>query len=315
MVSFTVLPRSIVIGLNGKRFDIQKDDARFEKVLNVIREKAAKGEDITDEEMQKLVDPQAIFGEEEGVKLQDGVVHIGEEALPPELSFRIIELKKQNIPIKSLLNFWLNLKENPSMNSVMQLYKFLEHNGHPITADGCFIAYRSVRDDWKDHHTGTMDNSVGKVLEMPRNKVNDKPEETCSHGLHVASWSYALGFGGGARRMIEVKVNPKDVVCVPNDYNNTKMRVCKFEVLAEVESERREAYVDNSTDEDCQDDDCCDDVCGDCDDSYDEDRETVLDLADEHSVYEGDALVTRIGEDCDLDEERIREILKDDDRI
>jgi len=29
-----------------------------------------------------------------------------------------------------------------------------------------------------------------------------------------------------------VKVNPKDVVSVPVDYNNTKMRVCRYEVIS-----------------------------------------------------------------------------------
>lgn len=311
MVSYTVLPRSIVVGLNGKRYDIQKDDARFEKVLALIREKAAASAEITEDEMKKLIDPEFIFGEEDGVKLVNGVVEVEGEALPSELSLRVIDLKKQNIPIKRLVNFWNNLKENPSMNSVQQLYMFLEHNGHPITDDGCFIAYRSVREDFKDFHTGTMDNSPGQKLSMPRNKVNDKPEETCSHGLHVASWEYAKEFGGGARRMIEVKVNPKDVVCVPNDYNNTKMRVSAFEVLAEVESERREAFVDTSCD-DCECDDSCD-IDDECEDSYDEDKEQVLELAEDFKDrYSGDALATRIEEETDLDIERIKEILSDE---
>ena len=284
MVSYTVLPRSIVVGFSGKRFDIQKGDVRFEKVLSLIREK---GDEMTDAEMQQVIDPVAIFGAEEGVELKDGLVHIEGEALPAELSLRVIDLKKQNIPIKNLQKFWLNLKENPSMNSVQQLYKFLEHNGHPITSDGCFIAYRSVREDFKDFHTGTMDNSVGQVVELPRNKVNDKPEETCSNGLHVASWAYAKDFGSGGRRMIEVKVDPKDVVCVPNDYNNTKMRVCKFSVLSEVESERRESFVDLSPsddfdseeDEDCYDSECESCNCYDCQcdeqEQTDDDRDEV----------------------------------------
>lgn len=309
MVSFTVLPRSIVVGINGKRFDVKKEDARFEKVLALIKTKHAAGEEISDEDMSKLIDPEAMFGSEEGVSLKKGVVYIGDEAMPPELSLRIIELKKQEIPIKNLLNFWNNLKENTSMNSVQQLYKFLEHNGHPITADGCFIAYRAVREDFKDFHTGTMDNSVGKTLEMPRNKVNDNSSETCSHGLHVASWEYAKDFGGAKKKMIEVKVNPKDVVCVPDDYNNTKMRVCKFEVLAEIEQERTEAFVNTGIkygNVDLPEDEF---------DHVEKAEDTVLELAEEHSNYEGDALVTRISEDCDLDEETIRSILEEHDLI
>jgi len=38
-----------------------------------------------------------------------------------------------------------------------------------------------------------------------------------------------------------VKVNPKDVVSVPYDYNYSKMRVCEYEVLREVEDKEIEA--------------------------------------------------------------------------
>jgi hypothetical protein len=322
MVSYTVLPQSIVVGLTGKRYAIKKEDIRYERVLKLIQDFESKNEEIPEEEMKKVCDPVAIFGEEPGVELKDGLIYIDGEGLPSELSVRVLDLKRQNIPVKSLLAFWRNLKENPSMNSVQQLYK--EHNGHPITSDGYFIAYRSVTEDFKDHHTKTMDNSVGKTVSIPRNKVNDKPEETCSTGLHVASWSYAKDFGG-ARRMIEVKVNPKNVVCVPNDYNNTKMRVCEFEVLSEIAEEHRTTFIDNS-ESSSDDDSCCDrfdcDECENCgcedcicdvDSDYsEEDRTKVLELAKKYEDrYEGDALTKRIGEDCDLDDETIDQILED----
>ncbi len=110
------------------------------------------------------------------------------------------------------------------------LYRFLEHNGHPLTEDGCFIAYRGVTDDFRDCRTRSIDNSVGSVVEMPREQVDDNPNNTCSYGLHVACFNYAEGFGP---KLIEVKVNPKDVVCVPEDYEGTKMRVCRYEVVNE----------------------------------------------------------------------------------
>lgn len=33
-----------------------------------------------------------------------------------------------------------------------------------------------------------------------------------------------------------IKINPKDVVSIPNDYNNTKGRCCKYEVVADIEN-------------------------------------------------------------------------------
>lgn len=312
MASYTVLPESLVVGAkdkNGvsKRFVVSKTDYRYDKVLELIR--AKNGEEISDEEMIAACDPSVGF-EEEGVKLDGGVVYINDEAMPAELSARMIAMKKEKIPVIQLVNFWKNLQQNPSMNSVTQLYKFLEHNGHPITSDGCFIAYRSVREDWKDFHTGTMDNSVGKTLSMPRNKVDDKPDQTCSHGLHVASWSYASGFGGSDRRLVEVKVNPKDVVCVPTDYNNTKMRVCEFTVIGEVDRPSNTAFRQEDMDEG-----------EDFDDSYDEEDEKGYSLSEEAEVlaarddfendYSGDGLVARIAEFTGFDSDLVETILND----
>jgi hypothetical protein len=77
--------------------------------------------------------------------------------------------------------------ENPSYRAVNELYGFLEKNRLPITPDGHFLAYKKVRDDYKDIHSGTMDNSVGKIVEMERNQVNDDKNQTCSSGLHFCS--------------------------------------------------------------------------------------------------------------------------------
>jgi hypothetical protein len=125
-----------------------------------------------------------------------------------------------------------NLLENPSKRSVDELYGFLEKNNLPITPDGHFLAYKKVRNDYKDVYSGTMDNSPGQVVTMPRNKVDDDKDRTCSVGLHFCSEGYLNHFGG--ERVVIVKVNPRDVVSIPSDYNNTKGRACQYEVIGEV---------------------------------------------------------------------------------
>jgi hypothetical protein len=62
-----------------------------------------------------------------------------------------------------------------------------------------------------------------------------------------------------------VKVNPADVVAVPTDYNGTKMRVCRFEVLEECKQEavKKPLYDVDSVDSYEEDDDIVDcDACG-----------------------------------------------------
>lgn len=228
MVNYHVLNNSVVINYDGKTESVHQGDSRYQRILQCIREKRLG-------DIPEIVEENQI--DAGGLQTIDGLIHINGEALPYELSNRVMAFKEQELPYEPLIKFWENLRENPSFNSRKMLYKFLEHNGHPITEDGCFIAYRGVTEDFKDRHTKTFDNSVGTTCEMPRTEVDDNPDNTCSAGLHVACYDYAYGFGP---KRIEVKVNPKDVVCVPRDYRGTKMRVCKFEVLNVCEGMRDE---------------------------------------------------------------------------
>jgi hypothetical protein len=71
---------------------------------------------------------------------------------------------------------------------------------------------------------------------MDRSKVDDDPQHTCSSGLHVCADEYLKGYATGSdNRTLVVEVNPADVVAVPYDYNFSKMRVCRYKVLAQIE--------------------------------------------------------------------------------
>lgn len=229
MLNYHVTNDTIVLNYGGKTINIASDDSRYTDVENCIR-------NGTLDRIPEIVEIERAF-QGSGVELRDGLLWEGQNPFPAELSQRILMFKDKKLPYKPLLKFWDNLKKNPSFNSRKMMFAFLEHNGHPLTQDGCFIAYRGVTEDFRDKHTKKFDNKPGSICEMPRQDVNDNPNETCSHGLHVACFDYAKGFG---ERLVEVKVNPSDVVCVPVDYNGTKMRVCKFEVIQECAAMREE---------------------------------------------------------------------------
>lgn len=274
VVNYHVLNDSLVLNYTGKTVVIPKGDSRFEAVLECIRNKNL-------EDIPAIVEIERSF-QGSGLELKDGVLYEGDTPIPTELNDRILKFKNAKLPYDSLLRFWDNLKNNPSFNSRKMLFKFLENNGHPLTQDGCFVAYRGVTEDFKDKHTGKFDNRPGSVLSMPRDQVNDNPNDTCSTGLHVACFDYAKGFG---ERLVEVKVNPSDVVTVPTDYNGTKMRVCRFEVIQECANIRSEllyghddfTYVAEEPEEDEEEPEltCCDEsrennphsnFCGECGD-------------------------------------------------
>lgn len=234
-MNYHVLNNSIVLNYLGKTTVVSKDDEeRYEGVLACIRENRLN-------DIPAVVEIERGF-EGTGLELKDGLLYENNIPMPAELNARILAYKEQGLPFDSLMKFWENLKLNPSYNSKQMLYKFLEHNGHPFTEDGCFIAYRGVTSDFKDMRTGNFDNSVGAVCEEDRALVDDNPNNTCSRGLHVACFDYAKGFGP---TLIEVKVNPRDVVAVPTDYNGTKMRTCRFEVVAVGENLRNEVLYGN----------------------------------------------------------------------
>ncbi len=153
----------------------------------------------------------------------------------PFLAKRLIWIIENGMNPEPLYNFLVNLDENPSFHSVQQLYRFMDAAKMAITSDGMILAYKRVRGSYFDIHSNTMDNSVGNVVEMPRNGVNDNPNQTCADGLHVCSMSYLPRFGvGEGNRVVICEIHPRDVVSVPNDYQNAKMRVCRYVVVGEV---------------------------------------------------------------------------------
>lgn len=133
---------------------------------------------------------------------------------------------------KSLINFLEKLMENPSYRAVNSLYDFLNHNDIEINEAGNFYAWKRVTSDYKDCYTKTIDNSVGAEPSMPRNLVNEDPNQTCSYGLHVAARSYLKHYNGAI--VIKCEVDPRDVVAIPRDYNNAKMRTCRYKVVEDV---------------------------------------------------------------------------------
>jgi len=141
---------------------------------------------------------------------------------------------EEGFPVDALCNFLCRLKQNPSKRAVDELYGVLENNDLPITPEGNFYAYKKVREDFKDIHSGTFDNSPASVCEMPRNEGNEDKDQTCSTGLHFCSLEYLPRFGRstGDRVMI-LEIDPADVVSIPSDYNNAKGRACRYTVIAE----------------------------------------------------------------------------------
>ena len=211
------------------------------------------------------------------------------------LTQRIVQMIHNGDEATPMLNFLVNLMDNPSEGSIDQLYTFLEHENLPITEDGCFLAYKAINRDYTDKYSGTISNKVGEKVKMPYEEVTADPTKHCSSGLHCGSIEYVRCYGNfqtgennehTGDRLVTVKVNPSAVVSVPEDSDRQKVRVYRYVVHGEIENPydlvpKYEApvYYDDEGNE--YDDEDYDDF-----ESWDEDEWTPVDAGpDDSNLY------------------------------
>lgn len=235
-VNWMITDQNITVNYDGQTHIVSRTDALADRLIKAVKEQQL-------DEIPNLVSASKrieTFSHGNFV-VKDGRILVNGVEAPTVLGNKIVKFSNDGLPYQPLVKFAERLQQNPSFRAVQELFTFLEKNDHPVTENGCFIAYKRVRDTFKDIHSNTMDNSPGTLVEMPRNQVNEDSSQTCSYGLHVANWDYAhTQFASSNPEtdvMLEVEVDPADVVAIPTDYNNAKMRVCKYKVLGVVDKE------------------------------------------------------------------------------
>lgn len=228
-----ITPAVIVVIRDGQPLTIDKSHKNFEKIKTALE--AKQWQDVLDHIDMKTALTRYSNGR---VLVEGGVVTLDGEAVPGKITQRLIEcLTKENLEsLEAIANFLAKCDENPDHRVVTRIYDFIAHNDLRLDKDGFILAYKVVRPDYLDKYTGTMDNSPGKLVQMKRNKVNPRDNETCSFGLHVAARKYIPQYGSpnGGDKVLLCKVHPKDFVSIPTDYNSMKARVCEYLVLKDV---------------------------------------------------------------------------------
>lgn len=189
--------------------------------------------------------------------VEDGVIYHNDLPVHNTVATRIVELSDAGLPFMPAVYFLENILLNPSMRAKEAGYKFLELKNLPLTEDGHFLAYKTVRSDYKSKTKGRepvqvskdggktwetvvghIPNNVGYILNIERNMVDDDREKQCSYGLHVGSLGYAGPNGwfhnaSAGEKIVIVKVNPRDIVSIPSDATAEKLRVCRYEVVSD----------------------------------------------------------------------------------
>lgn len=234
VVPFMWVDGNLTLILKNKAHQVLPDHINYRLIMDSLQS-------ASEDELLELVDIETAVStfSEGAVEIKNGKVFYGGDEVHGAISKRILEFMSKGLPFQPLVNFLNNLMENPSMQSQTELYDFLEHQYLPITEDGFFLAYKAVRSDYMDKYAGKFRNKVGDVCEMKRAKVDDNRGVGCSQGLHAGALNYVAGYGSvdAGDKIVIVKINPKDVVSVPNDCNCEKLRTCRYEVVGEYQGE------------------------------------------------------------------------------
>ena len=236
---YLIQGKNIVVIIDNQPHTVTSTHIGYEKLKQAIK-------DNDWDAVKQVVDPaREILSYGAGhVAVQGSKVFYKEREMSGVLTGRLIEMYQDGFPVEPLIMFMENLMQNPSKRAVEELYGFLEKGNLPLTPDGHFLAYKKVRNDFLDIHSGTMSNAPGTVVEMERNSVDDNMNNTCSTGLHFCSKEYLNHFGGSDSRTVILKINPRDVVSIPNDYNNAKGRACRYEVIGELGVDPDQAFAE-----------------------------------------------------------------------
>jgi hypothetical protein len=262
----------ITIFVEGKQHTIHATDSNFASAVTAFEASDWDG-------LYNILNPaqvfQNLYAKYEQIEVKHGNVYVNDEPISSLIAGRILDFLAKGVDCLPVFKFITKLNLNPSARAVNELYTFLEHKFLPLTDNGNFLAYKALRSDYTDVHTGKFNNSVDNVLEMPRNKVDDNKEVGCSYGFHAGTLEYARGFRPCNGKLVVVEINPADVVSIPTDCECQKLRTCKYKVHSEYEVPLEDlAYesryttdydedVDREWDDEEDDGGCCN--CSECD--------------------------------------------------
>lgn len=143
-------------------------------------------------------------------------------------------------------------------HTAAELMKFIEKIDLPILPDGSFLAYKRLihrgKGVYVDPHSGLVHQRIGDIVQMNENLVDKSRRQECSQGLHVGTRHYMGGFHGnveGSGTML-VLIQPEDVIAVP-EYQTTKMRSCRYLILADLSNKAHGLVNANKRMDDCKD--------------------------------------------------------------
>lgn len=261
-IHYTRHEEGITMFSNGKHSTVSSSHPNFEKILDALKKRQY-------EYIDGMLDIRAAINKygnstkkNRRVYAKDKKVYwIDSKGNHKEMHGTLVDRIVSDIGYSSkrkfadaLLAFMDNIQKNKRKDIRDELYDWLMSGKNPITYDGCFLAYKKIRNDYTDIYTGLMDNSPGKFVRMNQSDVDQDRHRVCSTGLHFCSLEYLNKYhGNNHTRVVIVKVNPRHVFAIPVDYNFQKGRASEYYVVGEYEDgwkHQIEAFKSSFVDED-----------------------------------------------------------------
>jgi hypothetical protein len=243
-VAYTITPTGILMFVAGKQFVVGNDHPNFSKVKTALK---AKQHDLIEGLADIRQSVRNFISSDSKFELKNDLITLDGVSFSSAVTDKVLSMIDAGHNADPLYAFLRKVRNNPSKTAQDELLLFCVANGFMIHEDGDILAYKSVRADYTDIHSGRVRNAVGDKPTMARGGVDDNRERTCSSGFHFAAHQYATTWHGrqDARLMI-MKIDPANVVSIPSDYGNQKARCCTYEVIAEIphssKLDKREVY-------------------------------------------------------------------------
>lgn len=249
MIPYILTDKSVTLMLGSKPAIVPSSHGKFDEIRDALRA----GNDDVDFYRELIDIREAVASYMKGyVTIEDNVLSYNGRVIDTYLTRKIIAFMNSGEEglVEPLVAFLERLQLNPSYRAQQQLYQWIEAANLPITPDGHILAFKRVKKDYWDHKTGeTFLHKVGAVLEMPRSECDEDPDRVCSSGIHFCSIDYLKKgpVGSSDDPVMIVKIDPADVTAIPRDYDNTKGRCCRMEIVDEVDAEGMAEYFGTIT--------------------------------------------------------------------
>lgn len=237
--SYIINKDSVTLTYQDEVYTTDKSNANFKEIIELILEQNYSA-------AVNLFSPSAAISNwvDGLLEVRDDRIFYDNFEIKGKFVEKIIKHAQNDLDVASFLKFLKLTMEQEDVEVRNRLLDFAADDTIDFSDEGYVIAFKNVRGDYYDKHSGKFRNMVGDKPSVPRSSVDANHNTTCSTGLHVCSFKYLVRCWGTSGRNMVVHVNPKDFVAIPYDYDDSKARVSTYTVVDELSQDKVQQLVD-----------------------------------------------------------------------